>query len=153
MNLGWHLWLSDVINSRSSDHSRWNHILWFLGISNLVSWATMLDLFLNGLIFDSLLLSFLTDQFISFSFDWDLVNELIGVSIWNIFGLVFNGLIISESSLMWDGFSSLNWLVIDMSSLVRNIFDSGSTHDILSLHMSSSSAFSISSWSYWLLYL
>ena len=113
----------------------------------------MYYLFLDSLIFNSLLLSFLTDQFISFSFDWDLVDELISVSIGNIFGLVFNGLVVSESSLVWDSFSSLDWLVIDMSGLIRNVFDSGSSANILSLHMSSSSAFSISSWSHWLLYL
>ena len=94
------------------------------------SLTTMNDLFLNSLIFSSLLLSLDTNHFVVFSFIWNLVDKLISIGMWNVFSLVFNCIVVSKPFFVWNGFGFLLSNIFDMTSFIWDIFDSRFTFDV-----------------------
>jgi len=82
----------------------------------------MYYLSLNSLIFHSLLLSLILLILHIDSFLRNIVNIFISVSVGDIFGLVFNSVIVCKLFLMWNNFYSLDFLIVNMRSLIWYIF-------------------------------
>ena len=92
----------------------------------------VINLFFNCLIFDSFLNSFLWNIFHILIIDnsflnfllWVIFNVYVLEYLRNIFGLIFDCVIIGDSSLFRDVFGSLNYLIFHHNLFVRNVFDS-----------------------------
>jgi hypothetical protein len=91
--------------------------------------------------------NFLVGNFVNESFDWDVINVGFSVSERNLFGNVFNGLVVSEFTFVGDEFSGFNivefnnvsvfgdlfkvfhFFHFNNASFIRNVFNSaGSVH-------------------------
>jgi len=141
------LWLWNLIYITVSNNSRFTDILWFWsnGINLLYLWLVN-NLFLDSLIFNSLLVSFLSLIFIIYFFLWNIVDIFISICMWDIFSLMFNSIIVCKSFFMWDCFNSLYWLIIYMGSFIWDIFNSTFSFNISLLLTDCSFVFCICLW-------
>jgi len=105
-------------------------------------------LFSNSLIFNSLLLSFVLLIFEVYFFLRNIVNIFIGISMGNIFGLVFNSVIVGISLFVGNNFYFLNSLIFDVVSFIRNIFDSAFSFDVGLLRNDGSDVFLSWGWGF-----
>jgi len=110
--------LSDILNGRGLidilNGSSWliinlRSLLWLL-----FSYRGMNDLSFNSLIFNSFSDSFLRNVF----------DITILINLRNVFSLILNGVIISDSFFFWNVFGSLNCFIFNYAFFVRNIFNS-----------------------------
>ena len=106
----------------------------------------MYYLSLNSLIFNSLLLSFLSSIFIKYFFLWNIINIFICMYMWDIFCLMFNCIIISKPFFVWNSFNFLDSLIINMTCFIRNIFNSTFSFNILLLLYCSTKKFLFRFW-------
>ena len=93
-------------------------------MGRLLSNTAMLELSLDGLVFNSLLGSFGRGVFKICSVLWDHIDKFVSIDMRNVISLVFNGIIIGEFFLVWYGFSLLNWSIVNMSCFIWDLFNS-----------------------------
>jgi len=105
-------------------------------LDNLLDLLDLLDLWLlvnnlsaDLLVLNSLLDSFVGDVHVVDSLLWDVVNVLVNVGVWDVISLVLNGIVVSDSSLVWDDLNSLDLLVFDVGLFVWDVLDSGLSSD------------------------
>lgn len=137
-------WLLDVLNSRLLDWlldvldllwlddgllDDWlfNHLLDLLDLLLLLLFLLVDNLSLNSLIFSSLGNSFLWKVFGVSLFNWGVVNILVGIDLWDVFGLVFDGIVFSLLLFYWNVFSMDSLFILNISLFIRDVLDSGFT--------------------------
>jgi len=98
----------------------------------------LLNNLLDDWLLDNLLLDWLVDDlsfnslvFNSFldSFNWNVFSVSVLIDLGNIFSLVFDGVVVGNSSFSGNVFSSGNSFVFIFNSFERNIFNSGFSSD------------------------
>jgi len=59
------------------------------------------------------------------SFNWIVINESVVVCFWDIFGDVFNGVMVGKFDFFWDLFRGLDGFVFNPNFFFWDIFESG----------------------------
>jgi hypothetical protein len=111
------LWSLDVLDGLGWE--LWDWLLWelFLDLFNYFFRWSMNNLFFNGVVFYSFLVSFLSD----------IINIFISINIWNVFSLIFNWNIFSLFFFMWNIINFIDSVICSEGFFEWDIFHSWSS--------------------------